>query len=258
MADGTARALAALPGGIEHWPGEERRAPSISDPHYLVLKPLAATIAAEVERRFAGRRDLDVLDVGCGAKPYLPLVVDHAQGYRGLDLVPRLHVDDVGAATALPYPHASFDLVLCTQLLEHVLEPEQVVREIARVLVPGGLALVSTHGVALYHPDPPDDGGDYWRWTHSGLQQLFERAGAWREVTVVPNGNAVACVGYVLAQYVHAAGERAGLGPLTRGAVAVLNRVCETVDGRYPPRARVPAGGSLSANYLVSAVRGSG
>jgi SAM-dependent methyltransferase len=257
MAEGAVPALPALPRGIEEWPGEERRAPSIADPHYLVLKPLAQAIAAEIERRFSGRRDLDVLDVGCGAKPYLPLVADHARGYRGLDLVPGVHVDDVGAATALPYADASFDLVLCTQLLEHVLEPDQVVREIARVLVPGGLALVSTHGVALYHPDPPESGGDYWRWTHAGLQQLFLRAGPWRDVTVAPNGNAVACVGYVLAQYVHAAGERAGLGPLARTGVAVLNRVCEAVDGRYPPRARVPAGGSLSANYLVSAVRGS-
>lgn len=237
------------------WPGAERRDPPRSDRHYLALASLVASLRGAIERRLAGRRDLSVLDVGCGAKPYLPLLAPHATRYVGLDAEPGDYVDDVGSGEALPYPDASFDVVLCTQMLEHADDPPTVVREIHRVLRPGGLALVSTHGVFLYHPDPPGSDRDYWRWTHAGLRRLFTLEAEWAEIDVEPNGEVVACLGYVAAQFVDEAFERLGRPALRRGALRALNGVTERLDRRYPPRARVPAPGSLSANYLVSAVK---
>ena len=45
---------------------------------------------------------------------------------------------------ALPFPDPSFDVVLCTQVIEHLLDPERGLAEIARVLAPGGRAIVTT------------------------------------------------------------------------------------------------------------------
>ena len=80
-----------------------------------------------------------------------------------------------GPIEAIPAPDASFDVVLCAQVLEHVDDPAQGVRELARVTRPGGRVLLSTHGAIVYHPNPVD----LWRWTHAGLERLFAENGDW-------------------------------------------------------------------------------
>jgi SAM-dependent methyltransferase len=242
---------------LDAWPGRDRRNPRRSDRNYLVLSALSRAIAAQVERRFAGRTDLRVLDVGCGAKPYLPLVAERAASYRGLDSEPGPFVDDVGPAEELPYDDESFDLVLCTQVLEHLFEPAAAVREIHRVLAPGGCALVSTHGVHVYHPDPPPD-QDFWRWTHSGLARLFRTSADWADLDVVPNRNVIACLAALTCWYLDGQAKRLRVGRLGGIAIATINAVAEWLDERYPPTLRVPNAGSLSANYLVAAAKAAG
>ncbi len=237
------------------WPGAERRNPRLGDRHYLALRTLADSLAAAIDRTLGDRRDLDVLDIGCGAKPYLPLFAPLARSYRGLDAVPGPYVDDVGPAETLPYADASFDAVVCTQVYEHLDDPAAATAEIHRVLRPGGVAFVSTHGVFLYHPDPPDSDRDYWRWTHAGLRRLFNESADWAEIEVEPNGDVVACLGYIAAQFVDEAGQRLRRPRLHRGALAALNWTAQALDRRYPPRARVPQPGSLTANYLLTARR---
>lgn len=243
------------PERLASWPGGERRNPPRSDRHYLVLSPLAGQLQSEIARLLGDRTDARILDIGCGGKPYLPFAAPYASSYCGIDSAPGPMVDIVVAAEELPFEDESFDLVLCTQVLEHVQDPKATLTEIRRVLAPGGAALVSTHGVFLYHPDPPDSAQDYWRWTHSGLRRALEQAGDWSEITVQPNGNVVACLGYIVAQFVDELGSRIGSDRLRRGMLFALNTVIEWIDRRYPPRARVPNSGSLSANYLVTAVK---
>jgi SAM-dependent methyltransferase len=252
-APSTAAGLRLDPATLESWPERERREPPRSNRHFLVLAPLAEQIRAAVARHFPRSTDLRVLDIGCGLKPYLPLVASKAASYRGLDVAEGPYVDDIGVAEELPYEDASFDLVLCTQVLEHVDDPQVSVREIWRVLSPEGVALVSTHGVYLYHPNPPDSDRDYWRWTHAGLARLFREQGDWAELEVLPSGDFFACVGYLLAQFVDEVAEGAAPDAVRRGLVRTLNAGAGWVDKRFPRRARVPSAGSLSANYLVVA-----
>jgi SAM-dependent methyltransferase len=220
-----------------------------------MLAPLAQQLKAEIARLLNGRRDARVLDVGCGAKPYLPLVASYAERYIGVDTFAGPYVDRVSAAERLPFDAESFDLVLCTQVLEHVQEPAAVLSELHRVLRPGGAALISTHGVLIYHPSPPGSDRDYWRWTHSGLLKSIREVGEWSELSIQGQGEVVACFAYITAQYVDALGRRIGFDPLRRGLLYAVNLIGELIDRRVPPRARVPQPGSLSANYLATAVK---
>jgi SAM-dependent methyltransferase len=243
------------PAELSRWPGRDRRHPLRSDRHYLVLSSLSRQLHQEIEMRLSGRTGISVLDAGCGSKPYLPFVAGYASRYCGLDAVPGDYVDDVGGVEEMPYEDESFDLVLCTQVFEHLEDPGAAAREIYRVLRPGGVALTSTHGVFLYHPDPPGSDHDYWRWTHSGLVKLFRDSASWSDIQVHANGDFVACIGYLLCQFVDEAAGRILPDKLRRAVIAGLNRAAEVLDQRFPPRARVPRPGSLSANYLLVATK---
>lgn len=243
---------------VARWPESERRKPARSDRHFLVLGLLAEQLESEIERTLGDRKDLRVLDIGCGNKPYLPLIVDRAASYFGVDAVEGPAVDAVGVAEALPCEDESFDVVFCTQVLEHVDDPVQVLDEIQRVLAPGGVVFLSTHGVFLYHPDPPTSDRDYWRWTHSGLLRIFRQSGEWGELSIQPQGNVVACLGYIVAQYVDELGQKVPVPLVGRLMLSAVNGFSAWLDKIFPPHARVPKGGSLSANYLVTGIKAGG
>ncbi len=78
-----------------------------------------------------------------------------------------------GDALALPLADRSADTVLCNQVLEHVPEPLQVLRETHRVLRPGGYLLLTTPQTWGLHLVPHD----YFRYTQFGLRHLAAQAG---------------------------------------------------------------------------------
>lgn len=126
----------------------------------------AYRVESEVEAEhwwFAGRRRLfarylkrapvnaHVLDVGCGTGANLQLLSDMQFKAVGLDanseairfcaakgLSARL-----GSATDLPFPDQTFDVVLATDVIEHLEDDAKALREIARVLKKGGLAIIT-------------------------------------------------------------------------------------------------------------------
>jgi SAM-dependent methyltransferase len=228
----------------ETWPGESRRNPRRSSSTWVVRSALMRWLQAQADELHS-RAPLRVLDVGCGAKPYYPLFAPIASGYVGVDAVPSEWSDLVGPAEALPVEDASFDLVLCTQVLEHADDPAQVVRELRRVTAPGGRVLASTHGVQWYHPSPHD----HWRWTHTGLRLLFERNGDWSALAIEPAAGTGSTLAMVLANYVEVALRGTFIA---RGVVSLLNRGGAALD-RGSPKLRDVRQGSLIANYHVVA-----
>jgi len=72
-------------------------------------------------------------------------------------------------------PDAGFDLAILDQTLEHVADPERALREVRRVLRPGGVAIISTPFLVPLHPTA--DYGDYTRWTPQGMKAMLERNG---------------------------------------------------------------------------------
>lgn len=99
------------------------------------------------------------LNVGCGDGLYAPLLDAFPKVIRiaHLDLSrPNIatrfpegrHGDFAGSVTELPFPTASFESCLCTEMMEHVKDDDKGFSELARVLAPGGLLLITT-------PTPP-------------------------------------------------------------------------------------------------------
>jgi SAM-dependent methyltransferase len=226
------------------WPGEERRNPPLTSPTWVVRDALARWLRAQAEE-LAGGEPVRILDVGCGPKPYYPFFAAVASEYVGVDVVENPAAELRGAVEALPVDDASFDVVLCTQVLEHSDDPAQAVRELRRVTRPGGRVLASTHGVQVYHPSPVD----YWRWTHEGLRRLFSQNADWSSLSVEPAAGTASALAMLLGTYVEIALRRSALA---RGPVWALNRLGAALDARSA-QLRDPVPGSLIPNLHVVA-----
>lgn len=112
-------------------------------------------VAEQIERAFGDRR-CNVLDIGCGGGYLSNHLATLGHRVTGLDeaedslAVAARHDTsgtvkyDRGDAMSLPYDAGSFDVVCAMDFLEHVEEPERVVREAARVLAPSGLFFFHT------------------------------------------------------------------------------------------------------------------
>jgi SAM-dependent methyltransferase len=219
----------------------------MSSSTWAVRSPLAAWLEEQAGKGESYR----LLDVGCGPKPYYPFFAERASEYVGVDVVENPVAELRGSVEALPVEDASFDVVLCTQVLEHCDDPAQAVRELRRVTAPGGRVLASTHGVQVYHPSPED----YWRWTHAGLQRLFTENANWQSLEVRPGAGTATCLAMLLGVYTEIAFRRARLSQLAGGPVWLLNRAADALDRRVE-LLREPRPGSLTANFHVVATVG--
>ena len=229
---------------MSEWPGTAQREPPKGDPTWSIRRPLSDWL----RREGAAAHGVRVLDVGCGVKPYLPYF--DASEYVGVDVVENPYADLLGPVEALPVGDASFDVVLCNQVLEHCDDPAQAVRELHRVTAPGGRVLASTHGVQVYHPSPDD----LWRWTHAGLARLFAGNGDWQSVSVRPGAGTVACLGMLIATYIDLVAQRLHAVRAGQVVVAGVNSAAGALD-RRSTLLREPVPGSLIANYHVTAIR---
>ena len=121
-----------------------------------------------------------LLDLGCGPQPYRDMF-NNVDRYIGVDLPPNSQADVYGDAMALPVQDGVFHTVLCNQVLEHVPEPSKLMAEVARVLRPGGVVLLTTPQTWGLHLEPHD----FYRYTEYGLRYLAEKSGL-EVVEVIP------------------------------------------------------------------------
>ncbi len=112
-------------------------------------------------------RDKRVLDLGCGAAgKSLYYVTQGAQKVTGVEIVPhyqaeaeslaeKLGLSDrfsfvSASALDLPFPDSSFDTIIMNDFMEHISDPEGVLRESLRLLAPGGRIFINFP--PYYHP----------------------------------------------------------------------------------------------------------
>jgi SAM-dependent methyltransferase len=130
----------------------------------LSAKLTRVTLDRFIEMHASDRR---TLDVGAQNGPYAA----HFPHRVGLDVLRGAGVHIIGDAQALGIRDASFEVVLCTEVLEHLPEPQLALDEIFRVLQPGGQLLLTTRFLFPIHDAPHD----YFRFTKYGLRHLLRR-----------------------------------------------------------------------------------
>ena len=141
------------------------------NPFYFARKGLYDSIR-DLAPSITGR----VLDVGCGTQPYRRLFV--TAEYTGMELDTQENrvfkrADVFYSGHTFPFDSESFDSLVCSQVLEHVFTPLEFVRELHRVLRPGGALLLTVPFVWDEHEQPYDCA----RYTSFGLRALMTEAG---------------------------------------------------------------------------------
>jgi ubiquinone/menaquinone biosynthesis C-methylase UbiE len=105
-------------------------------------------------------RDAIVVDVGAGLGHFSAVASRHGASVVPVDIAPRLvrRLRErfpsalVGSAVSLPFETGSVDYVVSSECIEHTMDPQQAIREMLRVLRPGGVLFLTTPNLL-------------WRWS---------------------------------------------------------------------------------------------
>lgn len=141
------------------------------------------------------------LDVGCGSRPYESLFPRGT--YIGVDVADSGRPESMKKpdffydGQVLPFEDKSVDGVICTQVLEHVRNPDVLLSEICRVLSQGGVLVLSAPFLWEEHEEPYD----YFRFTSFGFRELLMRSG-FEVISVQKTTGLLETVAQVLSVYV--------------------------------------------------------
>ena len=148
-----------------------RTVPKLWDYGYIGLRNKSNLIREDIKKYLRGRKDLKILDVGCETKPYEPYFRGKLKKYIGLDKCDGPNVNIVADALDMPIKENEFDVVISTNVSEHVEDYEKYLSEIRRVLKSGGIAFVTIAFMVPVHSPKHD----YWRFTnHLSLIHISE------------------------------------------------------------------------------------
>jgi SAM-dependent methyltransferase len=142
---------------------------------------------AVLEAAVAGRtRPLDVLDFGCGTGAFL----EHLARFGTVSAVDgdpdavrfchergRSEVRHVGPTEPLPFADESFDLVTTLDVIEHIEDDVAALRELRRVMRPGGLLLVAVPAFMFLWGDQDEISHHFRRYTAPSLRRSLRAAG---------------------------------------------------------------------------------
>jgi SAM-dependent methyltransferase len=148
-------------GWLGWWPDGGVRA--LLDPENGRIR---AFLVEEAARLSDGAR---VLDAGAGTRPFAALFA--RQHYESCDMPGGFYAakhDFECLLHAVPRPDSTYDAIVLTQVLEHVPDPCAVLKELHRVLKPGGVVLASLPLNGPLHGEP----WHFFQFTHYGLEQL--------------------------------------------------------------------------------------
>ena len=153
-----------------------------------IVDPVTAGIDTFVESSFSEVEPGHlVLDAGAGECRFKDkfkgklryIAVDTTWGDQEWDYS---NIDVMSHLENLPFASGIFDSVICTQVLEHVREPQLVLNELSRILKADGMiCLTAPQGWGVHQPPH-----DYFRFTNYGLSYLLQKAG-FAEISITPS-----------------------------------------------------------------------
>lgn len=147
--------------------------PPVWQHDYHVLKRLFQVLTI-ISTGYVTADNVAILDYGCGSSPYRMLFQKSSSHYTRVDIDQNSGADIlVKENEKIPLKDKSQDLILSTQVLEHIKNTDLYLQECSRLLGKGRLLILSTHGLWPYHPYPED----YNRYTRTGLEELIKKYG---------------------------------------------------------------------------------
>jgi SAM-dependent methyltransferase len=156
-----------------------------AEPTHFWFRGFRSYFGREIRRIADGRRDLCILDCGCGTGYNLRQMLAPCGRTFGFDL----HVDSIRRARLvgrplvranldhIPFASDTFDLVTSFDVLQSVPDDRRAVRELGRVLRPGGHLLMNVTALDFLRGDHSDVWGELRRYTPARAVRLLDDAG---------------------------------------------------------------------------------
>jgi 2-polyprenyl-3-methyl-5-hydroxy-6-metoxy-1,4-benzoquinol methylase len=127
-----------------------------------------------------------ILDLGCGDWMFCKYLLQ-GENYTRADFYRTNTVDIVTDIMDMKeISDQSYDVIICTDVLEHIVNPFRAMKEIGRIIKKEGLLFLTTPFNFWLHGEPFESGKDYWRLTDQSLRYLLED---WEHVEVSHVGN---------------------------------------------------------------------
>lgn len=161
--------------------------------------------------------DTSVLDIGAGGSVYGKYFPNRIS----VDIDPLRNPDIIADAHALPFKDGEYVFILCTEVLEHLKNPQVAIREMSRVLDHGGVLLLTTRFVYPIHDSP----NDYWRFTKYGLQELFSD---WEIVRLISDTENFSTIAVLLQRIIFQTSLRANR--LVKVILTILTHIFRRMD----------------------------
>jgi len=154
-------------------PGELQLFPNICEHNWLIHEILVDYLTGVCAKYGRGI----LIDIGCGKKPYKDIFSEFVSHHIGIDnqKAPnvRSQMDLICNVYQIGLENEFCDVVLCTEVLEHLEDPRKAMLEMNRILKDGGVVILTVPLFWPIHEAPRD----YYRYTEHGLRFLFQQAG---------------------------------------------------------------------------------
>ena len=170
------------------------------------------------------------MDFGCGSLPYKKLF--NTKKYIGVEIESDKKLDNIVYYDGkhIPFKDGYFDSILCSEVLEHVPNIDEIIDELNRVLISGGYMLVSVPFVYQEHCMPYD----YRRFTSVGIKDILEKHG-FEILKTYKSGSFIDVISQIKGTYIHEKLSNKGIVNFIKKILVVFNNIIGIIEAKIIP-----------------------